>query len=174
MKFHLYECVIRRAGYKATAYIVAPTRDTAWLAVIEHEEALGLDHEDLTIKRIDDVIDDELRPGLEDLLENAPVGFASFADRWIAHTAPVQKLKLYRTIDTKAGNVFAIAPNADVAASVFSKELQLRPNESRLLLISDGMADMPDHMICNLPRLLEFGPIGPAVFDRDKRRWSVF
>ena len=173
MKFHLYECVIQRSDYQVTAYIVAQSRDSAWLAVIEHEEALGLDHEDLTLKRIDDVIDDELRAGLDDLLENAPVGFASFADRWIAHTAPVQQLKLYRTIDDKGGNVFAIAPNVDVAASVFTTELRIRPEEPRLLRISDGMADMPHHMICNLPRLLEFGPVGVALFDHDERRWFV-
>lgn len=173
MKFHLYECVIQRAGYQVTAYIVAPTQDSAWLTVIEHEEALGLDHEDLTLKRIDDVIDDELLPGLNDLLENAPVGFASFADRWIAHTAPVQQLKLYRTIDNKGGNIFAIAPNADVAASVFTTELRIRPAEVRLLYISDGMADLPDDMICNLPRLLEFGPIGVAFFDSEELRWFV-
>lgn len=173
MKFHLYECVIQRAGYQVTAYIVAPTQDSAWLTVIEHEEALGLDHEDLTLKRIDDVIDDELLRGLNDLLENAPVGFASFADRWIAHTAPVHQLKLYRTIDDKGGNVFAIAPNADVAASVFTTELRIRPGEVRLLRISDGMTDMPDDMIYNLPRLLEFGPVGVALFDRDERRWVI-
>lgn len=173
MKFHLYECVIQRASYQVIAHIVAPTQDAAWLTVIEHEEALDLDHEDLTLKRIDDVIDYELRAGLDDLLESAPVGFASFADRWIAHTAPVQQLKLYRTIDDKGGNSFAIAPNADVAASVFTNELRIRPNEVRLLRISDGMADMPDHMICNLPRLLEFGPIGVAIFVPDEQRWFV-
>lgn len=173
MKFHLYEVVIQRRDHLARAFVVAPTRDAAWLTVIEHEEALGLDHEDLTLKRIDDVIDDELVPGLEDLLETAPVGFASFAERWIAHTAPVQQLKLYRTIDDKDGNVFAIAPNADVAASVFTTELRVRLSEVRLLHISDGMADMPDHMICNLPRLLEFGPIGAATFDSREKRWFV-
>lgn len=173
MKFHLYECVIQRAGYQVTAYIVAPTQDAAWLTVIEHEEALGIDHEDFTLKRIDDVIDDELRTGLDDLLENAPVGFASFADRWIAHTAPVQQLRLYRTIDDKGGNVFAIAPNPDVAATVFTKELRIRPGEARLLRISDGMADLPDEMVCNLPRLLEFGPIGVALYDPEKTRWFV-
>lgn len=39
--------------------------------------------------------------------------------------------------------------------------------------ISDGMADMPDHMVSNLPRLLEFGPIGIAVFEPDEKRWFV-
>ena len=173
MKFHLYECVVQRADYQVIAYVVAPTQDAAWHTVIEHEEALGLDHDDLTLERIDDVIDDELRAGLDDLLENAPVGFASFADRWIAHTAPVQQMKLYRTIDDKGGNVFAVAPNADVAASVFTKELRIRPNEVRQLHISDGMADMPDHLVCNLPRLLEFGPIGVALYDRDEQGWIV-
>lgn len=173
MKFHLFECIVQRHDHTARAYVVAPTHDAAWLAVIEHEEALGLEHEDLTLKRIDDVIDDELRPGLDDLLESAQVGFASFADRWIAHTAPVQQLKLYRTINDKGGNVFAIAPNADVAASVFTKELRIRPGEARLLRISDGMADLPDKMVCNLPRLLEFGPIGVALYDPEEKRWAV-
>ena len=101
------------------------------------------------------------------------MGFASYADRWIAHTAPVQQLKLYRTIDNKGGNIFAIAPNADVAASVFTTELRIRLGEVRLLHISDGMADLPEHMICNLPRLLEFGPIGVAIFVPDEQRWFV-
>ena len=85
----------------------------------------------------------------------------------------MQQLKLYRTIDDNGGNVFAIATNANVAASVFTTELRIRPGEVRLLRISGGMADMPDHMICNLRRLLEFGPIGVALFDRDDQRWSV-
>ncbi len=173
MKFHLYECIIQRKGHTARAYVVAPTQDAAWLTVIDHEEALGLDHEDLTLTRIDHVIDDELRPGLDDLLASASVGFASFADRWIAHTAPVHQLNLYRTIDGKGGNVFAIAPNVDVAASVFTKELRIRRGEIRMLRISDGMADLPDDMICNLQRLLEFGPVGVALFDTDERRWFV-
>ena len=173
MKFHLYECIIQRQDHTARAYVVAPTQDAAWLTVIEHEEALGLGHEDLTLERIDNVIDDELRPGLDDLLESAPVGFASFADRWIAHTAPVQQLKLYRTTDNKGGNIFAIAPNADVAASVFTTELRIRPGEVRLLHISYGMANLPEHMIRNLPRLLEFGPIGVVLFDSEELRWFV-
>ena len=172
MKF-LYECIIQRRGHTARAYVVAPTQDAAWLMVIDHEEALGLDHEDLTLTRIDHVIDDELRPGLDDLLASASVGFASFADRWIAHTAPVQQLKLYRTIDGMGGNIFALAPNVDVAASVFTTELRIRPGETRLLHISDGMADLPDDMVCNLPRLREFGPIAVAIFDADEKRWFV-
>ena len=69
--------------------------------------------------------------------------------------------------------MFAIAPNADVAASGFTTELRIRPGEARLLHISDGMADLPDDMICNLPRLLEFGPVGVALFVPDEQRWFI-
>ena len=165
--------MIQRHDHRARAYVVAPSQDAAWFTVIEHEQALGLEHHDLTIRRFDDVIDDELRAGLDDLLENAPVGFASFADRWIAHTAPVQQLKLFRTINPKGNNVYAIAPNADVAAAVFTTELRIRVGETRLLHISEGMADLPGDVICNLPRLLEFGPIGVALFDSDEKCWTV-
>lgn len=171
MRFHLYECIIQRQDHTARAYVVAPSRDAAWLTVIEHEEALGLEHEDLELTRIDNTIDNKLRPGLDDLLENAVVGFASFADRWIAHTAPVQQLKLFRLVDEEGGDRFAIAPNLDIAASVFTSALRVPRGQFRQLRIKDGMADLPASMVCNLPQLLEFGPIGVAVFSEGG--WSL-
>lgn len=174
MRFQLFEITIQRHDYRATAYVVAPSQDAAWMTVINHEEELGLEHEDLTIRRFDDKIDEELELGLDTLLETAPVGFASFCDLgWVAHTAPVQQLKLFRTIDWKGCNVYAIAPNIDIAASVFTTELRIPKGEMRLLHISDGMADLPDKIACNLPRLLEFGPTGVARFDPNEQRWSV-
>lgn len=171
MRFHLYQCTIQREGHTAQAYVVAPSYDAAWLTVVEHEQALGLNHQDLSLKRIDDALESELRAGLDDLLESAPVGFVRLAGRWIAHTAPVQQLRLFRTHDDNGGVFYAIAPNIDVAASVFTIELGIRPGEMRLLSISDGMADLPFEMVQNLPRLLEFGPIGMVSFDADERRW---
>lgn len=171
MRFQLFECTIQRDGHTARAYVVAPTQDAAWLAVIEHEEALGLEHEDLSLKRIDDVIGQELRPGLDDLLASAPVCFASFAGRWVAHTAPVKQLKLFRTADDAGDHLYAIAPNVDVAASVFASELPSQADKVRLIRISDGMADLPEDMVGNLPRLLEFGPVGVAIFSDGS--WSV-
>lgn len=174
MRFHLYEVSIQRQDHTAHAFIVAPSKDAAWLYVIEHEEALGLTHLDLTIERIDDRIDDDKRTGLDDLLTAAPVGFASFADRWIAHTAPVQQLKLFSTDDDKGGKIFAIAPNVDVAAAVFTTKLKIPRNGKRLLYISDGQVDLAHEMVCNLAQLLEFGPIGIAEFDTDEQRWFMW
>lgn len=174
MRFQLFEIIIQRREYRTTAYVVAPSQDAAWMTVIDHEEELGLEHEDLTIRRFDDRIDDELELGLDTLLETAPVGFASFCGiGWVPHIAPVQQLKLFRTIDRKGDNVYAIAPNIDIAVSVFTTELRVPRGETRLLHISDGMADLPGDLLCNLPRLLEFGPIGIAVFDAEDKRWFV-
>lgn len=171
MRFHLYHCLMQREGHTAQAYVVAPSHDAAWLTLVEHEQALGLDHHDLSLKRIDDTLKGDYRSGLDDLLDNAPVGFASFAGRWIAHTAPVQQLKLFRTQDDNGAFIHAIAPNVDVAASLFTTELGIRPGETRLLRISSCMAELPEETICNLPQLLEFGPIGLAVFNEGG--WSL-
>jgi hypothetical protein len=40
--------------------------------------------------------------------------------------------------------------------------------------ITDGLADMPDEMLTNLPQLLELGPIGIAEFNADEQRWFVW
>jgi len=173
MRFSLFELIVQRAGQEVRGHIVAPSRDAAWLTFIEHEEALGLTHDDFTLERVDDVLPEDRRQGLDDLLYWAPVGFASFAGRWFPHIAPVQQLKLYRTSSDEGGIVFAIAPNVDVAATVFTSALGILPGEARLLNIADGMAGLLGDQVCNLPLLLEFGPIGVAIFDADEKRWSI-
>lgn len=172
MKFHLYECIIKRDGHQVRGYIVAPSQDRAALVVIEHDEALGLTHDDFSLERVDQALKGKRRLGLDTLLRSAPVGFASFCEiGWIAHTAPVQQLKLYRTTNDDGGNVFAIAPNIDIAASVFTGRLGFHGGQPRMLYISDGMADLPDDQMRNLPQLLEVGPIGMVAWNNENG-WS--
>ena len=174
MKFHLYEVSIQREGHTVRGHIIAPSQDRAALFVFEHDEALGLTHDDFSLERVDQKLDESRQLGLDMLLRSAPVGFASFCDiGWIAHTAPVQQLRLYRTTDSKGGCLFAVAPNIDIAASVFTSALRIPLGSSMMLCISDGAADLPDNLVCNLPRLLEFGPIGIVAFDADEERWSL-
>lgn len=172
MKFHLYECVIRRQDDEARGHIVAPSKDRAWMIAIEHEEALGLDHQDLTLTRVDETLDCDHRRGLDTLLESAPVGFASYCGiGWVAHTAPVHQLKLYRLADAEGDDLFAIAPNIDIAASVFTNALRVPPGATRTLRISNGMSKLSEAKTRNLARLLEFGPVGMVAWD-DERGWS--
>lgn len=173
MKFHLYECIIKRQDGEVCGHIVAPSKDRAWMVATEHEEALGLDHEDLTLTRVDETLDVDQRRGLDALLESAPVGFASWCEiGWVAHTAPVQQLKLYRLAQDGDDDLFAIAPNVDIAASVFTNALRVTIGETRMLQIADGMRDMLDDKVRNLPQLLELGPVGVVEFD-PATGWSL-
>lgn len=173
MKFHLYECIIKRQNGEVRGHIVAPSKDRAWVVAIEHDEALGLEHDDMTLTRVDETLDDDRRRGLDALLQSAPVGFASYCEiGWVAHTAPVQQLQLYRLLENAADDLFAIAPNIDIAASVFTASLRVPIGETRMLQIADGMKDLPDDKVRNLPQLLEFGPIGVVEFD-PATGWSL-
>lgn len=173
MKFHLYECTIRRQDGEVRGHIVAPSKDRAWVAAVEHEEALGLGHEDMTLTRVDETITGDRRRGLDALLETAPVGFASWCEiGWVAHTTPVQQLRLYRLVTDDGNDLFAIAPNIDIAASVFTTALQVPIGETRTLHVADGLKDLPDDKVRNLPQLLELGPIGIAQFN-PATGWSL-
>ena len=173
MKFHLYEVVIRRQDSEVRGHIVAPSKDRAWLFAIEHEEALGLEHDDLILTRVDEPLRGDKRRGLDALLTSASVGFASFCEiGWVAHTAPVQKLCLYRFEGGQDASLFAIAPNIDIAASVFTMALNIPLGETRMLAISDGMKHVSDEQVLNLPQLLECGPIGIVQLDEHAGGWS--
>ncbi|MBX7502423.1 hypothetical protein K3181_13325 [Qipengyuania sp. YG27] len=173
MKFHLYGCVIQRQDGEVRGHIVAPSRDRAWMVAIEHEEALGLEHVDLTVTRVDETLTGDHRRGLDALLESTPVGFASFCELgWVAHTAPVQQLKLYRLVNDEGDDLFAVAPNIDIAASVFTTALRVPLGETLTLRIADGMMELPANQVRNLPRLLECGPIGIVQFDKSVDGWS--
>lgn len=173
MKFHLYECIIQRREGEVRGHIVAPSADRAWMTAIEHEEALGLIHEDLTLTRVDETLRGDKRCGLDALLTSASVGFASFCEiGWVAHTAPVQKLRLYRLEGDHDASLFAIAPNIDIAASVFTVALEIPLGETRMLAISDGMKHVSDAQVLNLPQLLECGPIGIVQLEEHAGGWS--
>lgn len=173
MNFHLYEVVIKRQDGKVRGHIVAPSKDRAWMAAVEHDEALGLEHEDLTLTRVDQTLTGDHRRGLDALLESAPVGFASFCEiGWVAHTAPVQQLKLFRLAADEGDDLFAIAPNIDIAASVFATALRIPLGETRTLRIEDSMNELRKDEVRNLPRLIECGPIGIVRFDKDVGGWS--
>ena len=173
MKFHLYECVIQRGDDIVRGHIIAPSQDRAALAIIDHDEALGLSHDDFLLERVDETLPSDRKLGLDTLLNSAPVGFASYCKiGWIAHSAPVQQLKLYRLIDEEAVALFAVAPNIDIAASVFVNALNIPSGAPRMLKIADGATELSDAQMRGLSRLTELGPIGIVTWD-EKSGWSL-
>ena len=172
MKFHLYECVIQRGDDIVRGHIVAPSQDRATLVIIEHDEVLGLSHDDFSLERVDKNLPRDRQLGLDTLLNSAPVGFASYCDiGWIAHIAPVQQLKLYCLIDEKADDLFAIAPNIDIAASVFVTALEIPIGMPRMLSIVDGSTQLTEDQQAEVSQLLELGPIGIVTRD-ENGGWS--
>ena len=76
----------------------------------------------MTLTRVDETLNGDRRRGLDALLERAPVGIASWHEiGWVARTAPVHKLKLFRLADADGHDLFSIAPNIDIAPSVWSR-----------------------------------------------------
>jgi len=172
MQFHLYECVIKRGDNFVRGHIVAPSQDRAALVIIEHDEALGLSHDDFSLTRVDETLPRDSRLGLDALLRSAPVGFASYCEiGWVAHTAPVQQLKLYCLIAEDFDHLFAIAPNIDIAASGFVAALDIPSGAPRMLQIAEGAAQLTDAQMHGLSQLAELGPIGIVTWDKESG-WS--
>lgn len=175
MRFKLYTVEIKRPGTTARGHIVAPTENRAAELVIDHDKTLGLTHECFSLERVDKTLPEERKLGLDDLLNNAPVCFASYCDNgWIAHTGPVEMLRLYRTEDPKGNEMFAMAPNIDIAAAVFSNTLLPSLPRPHSFSIYEALATLPADRICNIHNLLELGPIGIAEFDEEVGRWMVW
>ena len=172
MQFHLYECVIKRGDNVVRGHIVAPSLDRAALVISEHDEALGLSHDDFSLERVDETLPSDQRLGLEAMLRSSPVCFASFCETgWIAHIAPVQQLKLYRLVDEDSDHLFAIAPNIEIAASVFVPALDIPSGAPRMLKIAEGTAQLTDAQRHGLSLLTELGPIGIVTWGEESG-WS--
>lgn len=165
MRMKLYFVRIERPDGVARVYIVALSEDQAAELVIDHELELGLPSPAFSIERVDETLAENRRLGLDSLLENAPVGFASFTSvGWISHVAEVQRLRMFRIEDDKGEEVFIIAPSRDAAVVIYCAEYRVGESEQRQFRISDGLIGLPADRIRNLSRLLEFGPAGEIVY----------
>ncbi len=175
MRFQLFAVEIYRSTGRVRGHIVAPFEEQAAQIVCDHADALGPKQDGFSLQRIDDTLSDDLRIGLDGLLENSPAGFASYCTLgWVAHTAPVQKLRFYRSKDPKGFDIYAVAPNFDVASAVFGSTLLPSKGKLHTFSITEGVETLSADELLNLPTLLELGPIGIAEFDDDTQRWLVW
>lgn len=126
------------------------------------------------MKRIDQSLPKGRQTGLDAILENAPVGFASYERHigWTIHVKAVFGLRLFRIKDIQNKVIFIIAPDADIAKSIYAANV--KPNRGPILIfgISDGVRTLRKDEVCNLPDLLRYGPIGIAEHDHD-HGWVV-
>jgi hypothetical protein len=170
----LYRVVIKRPNRLVTGYLVSPDEERVSEVVIEHEVALNQENSGFTIERVDETLPDDQQLGLEALLEHAPVGFASFCEGvgWLAHMAPVRRLKLYSIEEVEGDRHFVIAPSSDMAEDIYCQVIPLDHGEARQFQVHDGLFFLTNARLRNLPALLEMGPIGMVEWD-DETGWSA-
>jgi len=142
--------------------------------VNEYDAAFGYDRTDLTFKRIDRSLSEDRKQGLDAMLENAPVGFASY-DRhigWTMHVKALFQLTFFSIKDIQNKVIFIIAPDADIAKSIYAANVTLNRGPILIFEISDGVRKLKKDEVRNLPELLKYGPIGIAEYDHDQG-WVV-
>ena len=173
MKMKLFYFSINMAADRHTVQIVAPDQQMAAEFLRNHLQEVGGELVDYTILRIDDTLSGDATLGLNVMLENAPVSFASYAEGvgWLAHVAPVHRLHLFR-IETPSGAAeYVVAPNENVAAAVWWETCNAPDGEPVLYRIVDGMLGLDDAQRKGIEPLLEFGSIGVASWTNSD--WSI-
>ena len=174
MRMRLYEIDIKRGGGSVKGHIVAADEPRAAELVFEHDDILSQESARFTLRRVDDDLPPEWCRGLDDMLESAPEGLASYFEPvgWIVHVTALQKLRLFRIEDQRGAETYVIAPGSDVASTLYVTSNPVSEGEHMLYRISDGLANLPPERIANLNELLEFGPIGIVAFHHEDG-WSL-
>lgn len=173
MRLELYRVDLRRGERTVSGFVVAPGEQRASEIVIETERAMNRENGGFTLERVDEMLPDDQRDGLEGLLETAPVGLASYCQGvgWIAHAVPVPQLHLYRIEEVHGDEYFVIAPSGDVAAAVYCECVGTPDNKPVMFRIHDGMDGLEKDAMRGLPALLAFGPVGMVA--RDDSGWAM-
>lgn len=173
MKMKLFHVTINQADDRHWVQVVSPDEQMVVEFVRDHLDEIGGEFGDLAIVRIDNTLPGDARLGLDQLLETAPVGLASFAEGlgWTAHIAPVHRLKLFRIETPKDAAVHVMAPNKDIAAAVWWERCNAPEGEPVLYRIVDGLTNLDEEQRTAILPLLEFGSIGVATWSGGG--WSV-
>jgi hypothetical protein len=173
MRFKLYEVEIERVSGWSQYHVVAESKERAADLAIDYEFVLQHEHIRFSLKRVDETLPPELCKGLDYMLEEGPIGLASYHQTigWIVHAGTIQQLRFFRIEDLEETKTFVIAPNPDTASALYFSSNPLADGEHIMFRIFDGFADLPQERIANLPALLEFGPVGIVTYD-EEHGWS--
>jgi len=174
MRMKLYEVGIQRGSRSEQCHIVAPDPTRVGELVNEYDDAFEYNRTDPTWKRIDQSLSEDRKQGLDAVLENAPVGFASYERHigWTMHVKALFKLRFFTIKDIQNKVIFIIAPDADMAKSIYAANVSLNRGPTLIFQIWDGVRQLRKGEVRNLPDLLKFGPIGIAEYDHDQG-WVV-
>lgn len=177
MRFQLFECQVKLASGTTTCHIIAASEEHAALRLLDHFEALGVKLGWYSILRVDHTLPADQGGGrdLDDILENAPAGLVSLTDiGWVAHTAPVHKLRLYASADHRGIPIYAAAPNIGVALALMVNTRLPNSKHVHTFKITDVTDTLPEPERQNLDEVLAAGQAGIAECDEEHDGWWVW
>lgn len=175
MRFNLYHCQIARSSGLVSAHVIATSEDHATTIIEARDRALGLSHLKIKLRRVDDTLPENRRDGLDALLEHAPAGFASYCDLgWIAHVAPLPRLRLFRSEDQRGIEILAVAPRSDVAAALFINTQLPQTQHKHIFQIEDVTDRIGSEFDDRLAALIDTCQVGIADFDEEGDCWVVW
>lgn len=177
MPSKLYQFRIKRPGEEiALAHVIAPTEDDAHQHFLDREFTLGLENEWFSIERVDRQLPSDERDGLASLLKSAPTCMASHNPiaGWLAHVAPVHRLRLYRSLDYNGMEILAAAPNEDVAKTIYNTTQLAAPQVTHQWFVDEVSVEQAIERSTEIKRLLEGEQIGIVDFDEELERWIVW
>lgn len=110
------------------------------------------------------------------MLGSAPTCMASYHPiaGWLAHVAPVHRLRLYRSLDYRGMEILAAAPNEDVAKAIYNTTQFAALQASHQWYIDEVSTEQADERSPEIKRLLEGEQIGIVDFDEELERWFVW
>ncbi len=174
MRFNLYRCQLQQAPRTTTCHVVAASEEHAAIIIDQHITALGRKGVLYSLERVDHTLSDKWGGGeeLDEILENAPAGLVSLTDiGWVAHTAPVHKLRLFASQDDRGLPIYAIAPNAGVALTLMVNTQLPTSGKVPTFDIRDVTDTLPSDERKNLDEVLEAGQAGIAECDEENGWW---
>lgn len=171
MRFQLFRLTIQHARGVMDAFIVAPDKTRAKAIADDMDMPPG----DVTLRldRIDQNLPEKLQLNLDDFLESAPVGLASFCEGvgWVTYETPSSKLKLYHVEVIDRATPLVVAPSIEAAIGIFWDWASLGENPDRIFWVSEPLHAMNEPDKQALEGLLEFGSSGVVTWSEEDG-WS--
>lgn len=175
MRMRLYAAEFVRRDGIVGGHIVAPSGEMATQFAKEYHDDIGVNVTRISVARIDHKLSQRRRRGLDDVLETAPIGFASECPPlgWFEHTLIRPRLKLYRIEPENEEAVHIIAQNPDVASAIWLASLDLGEEGAHpLWSISQGLDHLDERQRAEMEERLEVGPVGEVVWSAECG-WSM-
>ncbi|RGP41527.1 hypothetical protein BPTFM16_01833 [Altererythrobacter insulae] len=175
MRMQLFAVEFVREDGIFTGHIVAPSITFATDFAAEYHDDIDTEVIQTSIFRVDESLPEEYRAGLDDLLLNAPIGFASRSTQfgWFVHTVLQPRQKLLTIEVENEEDVYVIAPSADIASVIWLWSLDLGQGGTHpRWKIFSGLEHLDQRQIAGLDLLLDPSAAGVVTWD-EKVGWIV-